>query len=98
MFALLNTNEGEYAAACSLDFSKPPKYYDTFALRDADGLEHAMQTWPYFRSSKSRSAMKRSKPVPVSSCWNGMGESFSWFPPISMLDYCLAAALLAHPM
>ncbi len=78
MFALLNTNNGNYAAACSLDFSSPPKFYDTFALRDAEGHERVMQTWPYFRSSESRSAMKRSKPVPVSSCWNGMGKFFSF--------------------
>jgi hypothetical protein len=71
---LLNTNQGEYAAACSLDFSKPPRYYDTFALRDSDGHKHLMQTWPYFRSSKSRAAMKSMSPVPVKSCWNGMGE------------------------
>jgi hypothetical protein len=25
---LLDTNGGEYAAACSLDFSSPPDYYD----------------------------------------------------------------------
>ncbi|KAJ4220439.1 hypothetical protein NW759_007327 [Fusarium solani] len=74
VLALLNTNNRGYAAACSLDFSKPPQYYDTFALRDSDGHEHATQTWPYFRSSKSRAAMKRSEPVPVSSCWNGMGK------------------------
>ncbi|RSL44406.1 hypothetical protein CEP53_011238 [Fusarium sp. AF-6] len=72
VLALLNTNNREYAAACSLDFSKPPRYYDTFALRDSNSHEHATQTWPYFRSSKSRAAMKRSEPVPVSSCWNGM--------------------------
>ncbi|KAK3935067.1 cryptococcal mannosyltransferase 1-domain-containing protein [Diplogelasinospora grovesii] len=72
VFALLNTNNGHYAAACSLDFSKPPLYYDTFALRDSDGHEHATQTWPYFRSSQSRDAMIRSIPVPVSSCWNGI--------------------------
>lgn len=69
---LLNTNDGEYAAACSMDFAKPPKYYDTFALRDSDGHEHATQVWPYFRSRKSRHAMKANRPVPVSSCWNGM--------------------------
>ncbi|KAJ5619164.1 hypothetical protein N7510_003148 [Penicillium lagena] len=45
---LLNTNKGNYAAACSLDFSKPPDYYDTFALRDIDGHETVMQQWPYF--------------------------------------------------
>lgn len=71
---LLDTNGGEYAAACSLDFSKPPAFYDTFALRDASGHEAVMQTWPYFRSSISRHALERGLPVPVASCWNGMGK------------------------
>lgn len=71
---LLSTNDGEYAAACSLDFSKPPNYYDTFALRDSEGHESLMQTWPFFRSSESRAALKAMAPVPVASCWNGMGK------------------------
>lgn len=75
MIALLNTNRGNFAAACSLDFSKPPLYYDTFALRDSAGHETASQTWPYFRSAKSRRAMLYGVPVPVSSCWNGIGLS-----------------------
>ncbi|KAJ5104802.1 hypothetical protein NUU61_002149 [Penicillium alfredii] len=72
VFELLDTNNGEYAAACSLDFSKPPRYYDTFALRDSQGHEALMQTWPYFRSASSRHAMKTMSPVPVTSCWNGI--------------------------
>ncbi|KAK0636967.1 cryptococcal mannosyltransferase 1-domain-containing protein [Bombardia bombarda] len=72
VIALLNTNNGRYAAACSLDFSKPPSYYDTFALRDSNGHEHASQMWPYFRSSKSRKAMLNGEAVPVASCWNGI--------------------------
>lgn len=71
---LLDTNGGDYAAACSLDFSKPPYFYDTFALRDSRGHETIMQTWPYFRSWASRYAAERFLPVPVASCWNGMGE------------------------
>lgn len=71
---LLSTRGGQYAAACSLDFSKPPKFYDTFALRDSNGHEALMQTWPFFRSGKSRAAMKGNRPVPVKSCWNGMGK------------------------
>jgi len=78
---LLNTNDGIYAAACSLDFSKPPLYYDTFALRDSEGHEHVMQTWPFFRSAQSREALKRFSPVPVASCWNGMG---TW----RLTDFC----------
>ncbi|KAF2641643.1 hypothetical protein P280DRAFT_468204 [Massarina eburnea CBS 473.64] len=69
---LLNTNEGNYAAACSIDFTKPPEFYDTFALRDSAGHEALMQTYPYFRSSHSRYAAQRHLPVPVASCWNGM--------------------------
>lgn len=69
---LLDTNGGQYAAACSQDFSKPPQYYDTFALRDSNGEETVMSTWPYFRSTRSRQAMEQFLPVPVSSCWNGM--------------------------
>jgi hypothetical protein len=68
----LNTNDGSYAAACSLDFAKWPHYYDTFALRDFSGHETVSQTWPYFRSSTSRYAMEHFEPVPVASCWNGM--------------------------
>jgi hypothetical protein len=72
---LLDTNRGEYAAACSLDFAKPPYFYDTFALRDSSGDEALMQTWPWFRSHASRHAAERLQPVPVTSCWNGMGMS-----------------------
>lgn len=69
---LLSTNNGHYAAACSIDYSKPPHFYDTFALRDSEGHEAIMSTWPYFRSHTSRRATKNANPVPVSSCWNGM--------------------------
>ncbi|CAG7964712.1 unnamed protein product [Penicillium salamii] len=86
VFELLDTNEGDYGAACSLDFSKPPHYYDTFALRDSIGHEAIMHTWPYFSSRVSRSAMKRISPVPVTSCWNGMvampAKPFLDHPPL----------------
>lgn len=69
---LLNTRDGDYAAACSLDFARPPAYYDTFALRDSEGDEAVTSTFPYFRSGASREAMMRGLPVPVQSCWNGI--------------------------
>ncbi|KAJ4253852.1 hypothetical protein NW762_010247 [Fusarium torreyae] len=72
---LLSTRGGEYAAACSLDFSKPPEFYDTFALRDSEGHEKLMQTWPYFRSRESRRALMYGESVPVESCWNGLEPS-----------------------
>ena len=43
---LLDTNHGFYAAACALDFAEPPSFYDTFALRDSNGEQPLMQTWP----------------------------------------------------
>lgn len=69
---LLHTNGGNYAAACSLDFSNPPNMYDTFAIRDYSGHELLTQNWPYFRSKYSRGPLKSLRDVPVSSCWNGM--------------------------
>ncbi|KAL2045937.1 hypothetical protein ABVK25_011914 [Lepraria finkii] len=69
---LLATRDGDYAAACSLDFAKPPHYYDTFALRDSDGHEAVTSTFPYFRSKASRNAIISGQPVPVQSCWNGI--------------------------
>ncbi|KAJ5562404.1 hypothetical protein N7535_003145 [Penicillium sp. DV-2018c] len=75
VFELLETNDGQFGAACSLDFSKPPDFYDTFALRDSEGHEPIMQTWPYFKSAVSRHALKSFAPVSVKSCWNGMGKT-----------------------
>lgn len=57
-----------------MDFSRPPAFYDTFALRDAEGHRAMMATWPYFRARESRSALEADMPVPVASCWNGVGE------------------------
>ncbi|KAJ5777027.1 Mannosyltransferase 1 CMT1 [Penicillium odoratum] len=86
VFELLDTNDGSYAAACSMDFAKPPNYYDTFALRDASGHEAMMTTWPFFRNAASRNAMKNLSPVPVQSCWNGMvampAAPFTANPPL----------------
>ena len=83
---LLGTRGGEYAAACSMDFSKPPAYYDTFALRDSDGHEAASSTFPYFRSKASRDAILQGHPAPVQSCWNGMvafdAEPFNSVDPL----------------
>lgn len=69
---LIGTRNGEYAAACSLDFSKPPSYYDTFALRDISGAKAVTHTWPFFLDSTSRHALIANAPTPVKSCWNGI--------------------------
>jgi len=69
---LLNTNDGSYAAACSMDFKVYPYYYDTFALRDDRGDKAVSHHWPWFLSPASRAAAQRNRPVRVASCWNGM--------------------------
>lgn len=69
---LISTRGGNYSVACAIDFSKPPLFYDTFALRDASGTEPITQTWPYFLAAESRNAIKSNFPVPVKSCWNGI--------------------------
>lgn len=39
-----------------------------------DGYEQVMQKWPFFRAAESRDPMKYMLPVPVRSCWGGMGK------------------------
>ncbi|KAJ9602658.1 hypothetical protein H2200_012852 [Cladophialophora chaetospira] len=72
VLTLLATNQGSFSAACAMDFHLPPAYYDTFALRDTEGLGTIQTTFPYFRSIESREAMLKGMPTKVSSCWNGM--------------------------
>jgi hypothetical protein len=72
VLTLLATNQGSFSAACAMDFHLPPAYYDTFALRDSEGLGTVQTTFPYFRSVESREAMLKGIPTKVSSCWNGM--------------------------
>ena len=83
---LLETRNGDYSAVCALDFSHPPLYYDTFALRDIEGDPTITMTWPYFLAPESRKAMISNVPVPVQSCWNGMvifqAESFYGDKPL----------------
>lgn len=69
---LLHTNNGNYAAACSMDFKHSSQYYDTFALRDDQGFKTASNFWPWFLSPSSRDAARRMEPIRVESCWNGM--------------------------
>ncbi|KAB5536687.1 polysaccharide export protein [Coniochaeta sp. 2T2.1] len=69
---LLNTHDGRYAAACSMDFKLYPYYYDTFALRDDRGMKTASYHWPWFVSPTARQSARKGEPVRVESCWNGM--------------------------
>ncbi|KAJ4396833.1 hypothetical protein N0V93_001055 [Gnomoniopsis smithogilvyi] len=69
---LLRTNDGNYAAACSMDYKHASQYYDTFALRDDLGQKTVSNFWPWFLSPTARVAAQRSEPMRVESCWNGM--------------------------
>ncbi|WYZ42822.1 hypothetical protein EsH8_VI_000521 [Colletotrichum jinshuiense] len=69
---LLHTRNGEYAAACAMDFTLYPYYYDTFALRDDLGLKTASWYWPWFHSARARASAAASDPISVRSCWNGL--------------------------
>ncbi|KAF6825993.1 polysaccharide export protein [Colletotrichum plurivorum] len=69
---LLDTRGGDFAAACSMDFTLWPYYYDTFALRDDRGLKTASWYWPWFHSSRARASAAAMQPVEVRSCWNGI--------------------------
>ena len=95
---LLATRDGDYAAACSLDFSKSSQYYDTFALRDSDGHEAATPSWPYFRSKSSRDAMISGQPVPVQSCWNGIiaFDAVPFYEPDPLVFRGISDSLAAH--
>ncbi|KAL8704718.1 MAG: hypothetical protein Q9201_002142 [Fulgogasparrea decipioides] len=86
VWTLLNTQSGQYAAACALDFLNPPwnhidakargfhppGMYDDFATRDANGDILASHLYPYFASRTSRKAIMSGQDVPVQSCWNGL--------------------------
>ncbi|KAF9876491.1 polysaccharide export protein [Colletotrichum karsti] len=69
---LLGTRGGDFAAACAMDFTLWPYYYDTFALRDDRGLKTASWYWPWFLSARARASAEAMDPVEVRSCWNGM--------------------------
>lgn len=72
MRTLLATNNGEYTAACALDFEYPPFFYDSFATRDIDGNPALLPSWPYFLAQKSYGAILSNSPAPVRSCWNSL--------------------------
>ena len=87
--ALINTRDGNYSAACAMDFMHPPHYYDTFAMRDSEGHEPVMSKFPYFRAGASRKAMVYGQPVPVQSCWNGAGEYLQYDSTFLLLEHML---------
>jgi Cryptococcal mannosyltransferase 1 len=70
------SGKAEYRAACSMDFSNPFKFYDTFASRDLEGYSMGLPIYPWFSSAgKSQSrqdVFDQKDAVRVRSCWGGM--------------------------
>ena len=84
---LLHTNDGQYGAACGLDYFRPHLFYDTFAMRDIDGQAMISIFFPFFPQGKTRRQfLSRSPKVQVKSCWNGMGISISLASPVFFLS------------
>ena len=73
---LFSTNEGDYRAACAVDFTHGPIFYDSFATRDFDGYGIGQPLYPWFSpagSAISRNDVRRqTDAVRVRSCWGGM--------------------------
>ncbi|KAK3333740.1 cryptococcal mannosyltransferase 1-domain-containing protein [Cercophora scortea] len=80
---LFNTNShqpdgrADYVAACALDWFRPLRIYDIYALRDAEGFANYQTVYPFFqrngRSSASRAdVLAQTDAVRAKSCWGGM--------------------------
>ncbi|MCJ1307464.1 hypothetical protein MMC25_001110 [Agyrium rufum] len=73
---LFSTNNGDYLAACSVDFDNPLKLYDTFATRDLEGYSLGLIIYPWFTNSgkgeSRKDVLAQKDAVRVKSCWGGM--------------------------
>jgi hypothetical protein len=88
---LFSTNEGDYRAACAVDFTRGPLFYDTFATRDYDGYGAGHPVYPWFApigSAVSRNDVRRQMDaVRVRSCWGGIAAfDASIFQPSPALE------------
>ncbi|KAI8381191.1 cryptococcal mannosyltransferase 1-domain-containing protein [Radiomyces spectabilis] len=70
VITLLDTNQGNYDAACGMDFFG--EFYDLFATRDIHGHWLGSGNYPYFVDKTSQQLLRNNRPIPVYSCWNGM--------------------------
>ena len=79
-----STGRTDYRAVCAMDFINAFKFYDMFALRDAEGRKGGVPFFPFFAGAgggASRAAMlSQTDAVPVRSCWGGMAAfEARWF-------------------
>lgn len=86
---LFSTNMGpdghtDYHAACAMDFDMPFKFYDRFALRDAEFNRVGVPFFPWFTAAGEAESwndvMSGTDAVRVQSCWGGMvAFEAKWF-------------------
>ncbi|MCJ1310373.1 hypothetical protein MMC25_004037 [Agyrium rufum] len=73
---LFSTNNGDYLAACAVDFENPFRFYDTFATRDLEGYNMGVMFYPWFSSGgqgqSRKDVLAQKDAVRVKSCWSGM--------------------------
>ncbi|KAK0629020.1 cryptococcal mannosyltransferase 1-domain-containing protein [Bombardia bombarda] len=78
---LFNTNQrpdgrADYVAACAVDWFRPFRIYDIYALRDAEGYANYQMTFPFFlnrgKGASRADVLAQTDAVRVKSCWGGM--------------------------
>lgn len=69
---LLNTRDGDYAAACSLDFQCPNKRLNVAVLHHDLGRRSASPSWARHYSKNPRDAARDEAPFPMYSCGGGL--------------------------
>lgn len=58
-----------------MDYKEPLMFYDTFAMRDLNGLPTIARVYPFFPFGETRNQLLAGRTqVEVKSCWNGMGN------------------------
>jgi hypothetical protein len=81
MHLLFSTNADQngvssYRAACAVDFGNLIKFYDSFAVRDAQGYPIGVPFYPWFVSTGAaisrKDVLAQKDAVRVRSCWGGI--------------------------
>lgn len=100
---LFSTNEGDYRAACAVDFTHGPLFYDTFATRDYDGYRTGHPVYPWFAhigSAVSRDRVRQqTDTVRIRSCWGGMAAfDASMFQPSPEIESRCGSGMSCLPL
>ncbi|ATY64188.1 polysaccharide export [Cordyceps militaris] len=65
-----------YLSACAMDFASPGIFYDSYALRDAEGFGVGSQEYPVFTTAgdaiSRHDMLGETDAVRVGACWSGM--------------------------